>query len=393
MEARGLAWLAVTLVLMGTNPAWAEDTSMDFARSADCVWSEQEIEREDGYLYVTCGLDSEPEGLIAVDRWEVLDEDSSVEIRLEGTRMKAGTLKYWLVELPRHGRLSGTAPFLVYTPHPDFHGQDTLTFRVSDGETESSSATVFLTVREVNDAPVAMSRRVTVSEGGSVQLELEGRDAEGDTLAFELLEGPTQGALTIQWPHVEYQPRAGASREDSFTFAVSDGEHTTCATVTLNILPAKHAPIARDTRLKLKAGERRAFVLHARDANQDALTYAVSTRPGSGELSGDAPALTYQAEPDFGGEVSFTFTVTDVTGLTSTGTVRIQVEKADMPVSAAEFQVGAFHCGAAPGSVTPLVLACVALCLLAHRQPRLARTKALVTAPSRACGPGHIEAM
>ncbi|NTX38845.1 tandem-95 repeat protein [Myxococcus sp. CA033] len=354
-----------------------------------------DIQGEEGYVYVTSGLEdehgqpgmwfpqSEQIDPMAFDRSEVLTEDTSVELILESLAADNDTLKYSLVELPRHGRLSGTTPNLVYTPHPDFHGEDYLTFRVSDGVTESTSAQVLLSVKPVNDAPVAMSREVTVSAEGPVELELEGRDVDGDIITFELSEGPSQGELTGTLPHVVYRPRAGASREDSFTFAVSDGEYTTFATVTLHITPVNHAPIASNARLTMKAGERRAVVLDARDADQDALTYSVSARPASGELSGKAPSMTYEAAPDFEGEVSLVFTVTDGAGLASTGTVRIQVEKSATYSIDSEPRLGALGCGAAPGSVTPLLLALVALCLLARRQPRVRCSKFIVNRPQQ----------
>ncbi|MFY2557909.1 cadherin-like domain-containing protein [Corallococcus terminator] len=294
VSPRGIAWLAVLLCITAVNPAWAD------------------IPGEEGFTYVTsCGFAMERDGPgvpyeeggernapLLLDRSEALMEDGSVEIRLESLDRDDDTLTFSLVELPRHGRLSGTTPFLVYTPHPDFHGEDYFTFRASDGETESPSAKVSFSVKAVNDAPIAMSREVTVSAEGWMELELEGRDVEGDTLTFELLEGPSQGELEGALPRVVYRPRAGASREDTFTFAVSDGEHTTCATVTLHIMPVSPSPIAKNkTRLTMTASEQHSVLREARDAEQDALTYSVSTRPDSGELLVVAPALTSQAGP------------------------------------------------------------------------------------------------
>ena len=47
---------------------------------------------------------------------------------------------------PANGELEGTAPNLTYTPNTNFSGSDSFTFRVSDGQLISDSATIDITV-------------------------------------------------------------------------------------------------------------------------------------------------------------------------------------------------------------------------------------------------------
>lgn len=48
--------------------------------------------------------------------------------------------------VPKHGRLSGTAPRVTYTPEANYTGTDSFTFRVTEGVTTSAVATVSITV-------------------------------------------------------------------------------------------------------------------------------------------------------------------------------------------------------------------------------------------------------
>ena len=64
------------------------------------------------------------------------------------------TVTYSMVRLPRYGTISGAADSWVYTPNPNFYGEDRLIFKANDGHADSEHATVIFKVNNVNDAPV-----------------------------------------------------------------------------------------------------------------------------------------------------------------------------------------------------------------------------------------------
>ncbi|MGX7678095.1 Ig-like domain-containing protein [Jatrophihabitans sp. DSM 45814] len=72
-------------------------------------------------------------------------QGKSVPVTLVGTDPDGDRLTY-LVSRPAHGKLTGSAPNLTYTPNAYFHGADHFSFRTSDGALRSSSATVSITV-------------------------------------------------------------------------------------------------------------------------------------------------------------------------------------------------------------------------------------------------------
>jgi len=66
-------------------------------------------------------------------------QNTAQAITLSGS---GGTLTYSVVTPPAHGTLTGTAPNLTYTPVTNYSGADSFTFRVNNGISDSTPATV-----------------------------------------------------------------------------------------------------------------------------------------------------------------------------------------------------------------------------------------------------------
>ncbi|MDB6058797.1 MAG: Alkaline phosphatase, partial [Verrucomicrobiales bacterium] len=60
---------------------------------------------------------------------------------------------YTVTQNPTNGTISGTPPFLTYTPDADFIGTDHLKFTAAAGDVESATATITFTVQTVNHQP------------------------------------------------------------------------------------------------------------------------------------------------------------------------------------------------------------------------------------------------
>ncbi len=81
-----------------------------------------------------------------------------VEIMLTGTDVDGDELEFSIVGGAGRGTLSsvssedGESAVVTYTPDPDEHGQDSFTFRASDGDLQSNTATVIITI----SAPAAV---------------------------------------------------------------------------------------------------------------------------------------------------------------------------------------------------------------------------------------------
>lgn len=71
-------------------------------------------------------------------------ESSQLAITLSGSDPENEALLY-VMSLPENGHLTGHAPNLIYTPKPDFNGQDGFIVMATDGKNPSAPATVKIT--------------------------------------------------------------------------------------------------------------------------------------------------------------------------------------------------------------------------------------------------------
>ncbi len=68
------------------------------------------------------------------------------QIRLEAEDPEGDPLTYTVLSAPLQGRLEGAGPLVTYYPASGFAGTDSFTYRVSDGQADSATATVTLVV-------------------------------------------------------------------------------------------------------------------------------------------------------------------------------------------------------------------------------------------------------
>jgi hypothetical protein len=173
-------------------------------------------------------------------------EDTPTAITLAASDPEGDLLTFSVVTQPTHGTLSGVAPNLVYTPAPNFNGQDSFTFRVDDGMVASRAArvditvstnSVSITVSPVNDAPVATSQAVTTNLGAPGAITLVASDVDGDILTFIVVTPPSHGTLSGTPPQLTYTPLPAFLGLDSFAFVARDpsGAQSNVATVSIMV--------------------------------------------------------------------------------------------------------------------------------------------------------------
>jgi cysteine-rich repeat protein len=86
---------------------------------------------------------------VAEDQQSTTNEGQGVAIALTVTDVDSATLSYTIDAPPVHGALTGTPPYVTYTPDPHYVGMDSFTFEVSDGSLSSNVATVTISVADV----------------------------------------------------------------------------------------------------------------------------------------------------------------------------------------------------------------------------------------------------
>jgi hypothetical protein len=138
---------------------------------------------------------------------------------------------------------------ITFTPPLNFVGSVTITCSIKDdqGATSQSSATVNVTVTNVNDPPVAGNDSAQVNQNrsapvtnSSVLISVLANDTDvdtGDTLAPSAVSDPDHGAAVVEGSAIRYTPDPDFIGTDTFTYSASDGHAlSNPATVTVNVI-------------------------------------------------------------------------------------------------------------------------------------------------------------
>ena len=176
---------------------------------------------------------NEDEPLVVAAAAGVLANDTDVD----GDALSAA-----LVSGPSQGTLTlDPSGAFTYTPDPDSYGPDSFTYRATDPSGAGSTATVFITVESVPDAPVATNDTYTVANTATLNVAEPGvlandTDADGDELTASRLTSPSVGTLTFNTDgSFTYAPQSGFVGTVTFTYRASDGTLTDDATVSISV--------------------------------------------------------------------------------------------------------------------------------------------------------------
>ena len=173
-------------------------------------------------------------------------EDVSKLVALGGTDVDGDPLTFVVLAQPLKGTVTLSGNAATYMPLSNFHGSDSFTFSVSDGQL-SSAAPVTITVTQSNDAPVAATQTVSTVEDTPVAITLWGSDLDGDPVTFAIVSGPSHGALAGTAPNVTYTPAENYRGADSFMFKVNDGTiDSPVATVTITVTGEQFVRVSPD---------------------------------------------------------------------------------------------------------------------------------------------------
>jgi len=271
----------------------------------------------------------------ADDQTLATDEDVPVSITLTGSDVDGDSISFTIADGPSHGSLSGVLPNLTYTPASDYNGPDSFTFTTNDSHTDSTAATVSITVSEINDAPIAIAQSVSTGEDSPAVFTLTGSDIDGDSLIFSIGSAPDHGSLSGSAPNMTYSPDADYHGADSFTFKANDGLlDSTLATINITVSPVNDAPAGNDQSVSTEENTSLGISLSGSDVDGDSLTYVVVNNPTDGSLSGTAPNILYSPDAGYNGPDSITFKVNDGAEDSPLATVTINVTPINDPPTA-----------------------------------------------------------
>jgi len=257
---------------------------------------------------------------VAVDDEATTDEDAPVTIAVLANDSDANSDPLVVVAVgdAARGTVTTDGQAVTYTPAADVNGTDAFTYTVSDGDL-TATATVAVTIRPVNDAPLALDDEASTASGTAVTVAVLANDTDpdGDALVVAAVGTPSAGTVTTDGQEVVYTPPTGFSGTATFTYTASDGALTDLATVTITVAGANRAPVARADTVRVRPGDAVTIAVLANDTDPDgdALSVAAVQSPttagGTASVAEDGAAVRYVPPADFSGEDAFTYTVTD----------------------------------------------------------------------------------
>nr|MBP7213503.1 ExeM/NucH family extracellular endonuclease [Anaerolineaceae bacterium] len=278
---------------------------------------------------------------VAQDQDITTAEDTPIEITLVASDGDGDPLSYIIVDEPIHGDLSlVSGNEVTYTPDANYFGTDSFTFKANDGDLDSNTATVSISITSVEDLPVALPQDVSLNEDTSKEITLIASDGDGDTLTYSIVAQPTHGSLSlVSGNKFTYTPNANYFGGDSFTFKANDTKaDSNIATVSITVLPVNDAPVAEDQNVSTDKNTSLEITLVASDIDGDSLTYSIRQNVSHGSLSVvDGNKVTYTPNANFSGMDSFTFRANDGSLNSNTATVVIMVNSTNVaPVAQAQ---------------------------------------------------------
>jgi hypothetical protein len=274
---------------------------------------------------------------VAVDDSAATPEDTAVLVSVlaNDTDPDGDPLSIVNLTQPAHGAAAIEGAAIRYTPDVNYSGADSFTYQASDGQAQSSAATVSLTINPVNDPPVAVDDSVSTAQGTPRLIAVLGNDSDpdGDTLSIQSVTDPAHGSAVIQGTEVLYTPDPGYVGLDTFGYTCSDGHGgSDAAQVTVDVGNVNDPPTAVDDAATTAEDTEVGIPVLANDSDPDGDTLSISdlTQPAHGVAVIDGVTVRYTPSANYSGPDSFTYTASDGE-LTDTATVAITITAVNDP--------------------------------------------------------------
>lgn len=216
---------------------------------------------------------------------------------------------------PSHGIATASGLEITYTPATDFFGDDSFTYLINDGESDSTPATVAVRVNPVNDPGVLESQTITIAEDTVYQGYVVVHDVESDLHHLLLFAAPTNGVVQISGTNFTYAPsQPNFVGTDLIGFSAAD-DHDLAASgvawISVTVTNVNDAPVAQAIAVAGQEDTLIPVTLIASDVDGDSLVFRIVTGPVNGVLTQNGANVSYTPDANFAGTDSFTYVAND----------------------------------------------------------------------------------
>ncbi|MES2628752.1 MAG: Ig-like domain-containing protein, partial [Bacteroidota bacterium] len=266
---------------------------------------------------------------------------------------EGNTISASLINVPAHGTaLVNANGSFTYIPNPNYSGPDSYTYRTTDAFGAFTDATAYITVIPVNDNPIAVADSFSVAEDNVLHIAPPGilqndTDVDGDVLTVTSIgTQPLHGTVILSSDGAfDYTPNTNFFGTDTWTYLIQDGNGgTATGSVKIVVTPVNDDPITLDDSYTVNEDNvlnvnAPGVLFNDTDPDVEPLTVVSNTNPANGVLViSPNGKFIYTPAANYNGTDSFTYTVSDGHGGTSTSTVTIVVlPMNDRPVAGDDF--------------------------------------------------------
>ena len=246
---------------------------------------------------------------------------------------------------------------LSFTPAPGASGFSGVTIRAKDDggldhgigndgfpppDDTSDEVSFEIQILPVNDPPVANDDTATVDEDSVTGLFVTANDTDVDGASRHVVavSDPAHGTASTAVDGAVYEPDPDFYGTDTFTYTVSDGDGgQDTATVTVTVDPINDAPLADDDTATLPEDAFATLIpvlVGDTDVDGDTLHVVEASNgfKGTVTITGTGSGLRYKPLRNAYGSDSFTYTIEDPDGSTSTATVEVTISPVNDPPNA-----------------------------------------------------------
>ena len=223
---------------------------------------------------------------------------------------------------------------LMYTAPANFSGQDQFTYTIKDSKGLPATGNVVVTITaspEVpNRVPVASDDAYTVNSGSTTALTVLSNDSDpdtGDTVSLSSITPPSVGQVRIDGRQLMYTAPVNFAGQDRFTYTIKDSKGLSATgNVVMTIAKANQAPTTQGDKYYISNFKPTPLDVLSNDSDPDGdvLSIVSVTQPldnvGLVEIAGSQLMFTMTTRFLTS---SFTYTISDGKGGTSTATVEL----------------------------------------------------------------------
>ena len=301
----------------GNGPAYSYSPDDNYHGTDSFSYRVHDGAADSNTATISLTIDSINDAPLAFDSSDTTDEDSDASGTLQGSDIDGDSLSYSIATPPQHGTVTlegGSGATYNYSPVANYHGTDSFSYKTNDGNADSSTATISLTINSINDAPViSLIHDLSIDQDTStpaIAFTVDDVDGFGieSTLTVDAtssnIELVSRNQMALQGEGSDYTlvitPASHQYGASTITLAVSDGVESSHVSFVLTVRFVNSAPTVSGVPATsaLVVGDSFSFVPRIEDRDGDPLSIAVDNLPQwltlnsiTGEMSGTPTQL------------------------------------------------------------------------------------------------------